>query len=131
MKNNLFISFNITMHIYGIPFYLVYPIVLTDPTQKTVLQHNDVRFDCEVDGRPKPSTLWLFKNQSVSTSHSVLSNGSLLLYSVQNNDLYEGEYSCFAENEAGRSEKSRRYLTVHGKSETAYHCHLQSNVHIF
>jgi hypothetical protein len=97
------------------PFYLVYPIVLTEPTHQTVLQNHSVRFDCEVDGRPKPSTSWLFKNQSVSTRHSVMSNGSLLLYSVQNNDLYEGEYSCFAENEAGQSERSGRNLTVHGK----------------
>jgi hypothetical protein len=96
-------------------FYLVYPVVLTGPRNPTVLKGEDVRFDCKVDGRPNPSTSWLFKNQNISTNHSVLSNGSLLLYSVYNNDSYEGEYSCYAENEAGQSEKSNGYLTVHGK----------------
>jgi hypothetical protein len=96
-------------------FNIVYPAVLTGPKNQTVLQGENVRFDCEVDGRPNPSTSWLFKNQNISTNHSVLSNDSLLLYSVQNNDLWEGEYSCYAENEAGQSEKSKGYLTVHGK----------------
>ena len=94
---------------------LVYPIVLTPPNDETVLQGRNVRFDCEVDGRPFPKTSWLFKNQTISTNHSkLLSNGSLFLSSVQNNAEYEGDYSCFAKNEAGRSEKSSGFLIVHG-----------------
>ena len=96
-------------------FYIVYPIVLTGPKNVTVVHHKNVRFDCKVDGRPKPSTLWEFNNQPILTNHSVLFDGSLLLYSVQNNDLYEGEYSCYAKSEAGQSEKSKSNLTVHGK----------------
>ncbi|XP_028394789.1 hemicentin-1-like [Dendronephthya gigantea] len=93
---------------------IFYPIILTPPSNKTSLQDRNVRFDCEVDGRPFPQTSWLFKNQTVSTNHSTfLSNGSLLLYSVQNNAEYEGSYSCFAKNEAGSSEKSNAFLTVH------------------
>ena len=95
--------------------YIVYPIVISEARNITVLQGKDARFDCQVDGRPFPTTSWSFKNTSISTSHSMLANGSLLLYSVRNNDSYEGAYSCFAENEAGRSEESTRYLTVHGE----------------
>ena len=90
-------------------------MITSEARNKTVLQGKDARFDCQVDGRPIPTTSWLFKNQSITTSHSMLANGSLLLYSVQNNDSYEGFYSCFAENEAGRSQESMRYLTVHGE----------------
>ncbi|XP_028410342.1 uncharacterized protein LOC114532921 [Dendronephthya gigantea] len=92
---------------------IFYPIILTPPRNKTSLQDRNVRFDCEVDGRPFPQTSWLFKNQTVSTNHSTLSNGSLLLYSVQNNAEYEGSYSCLAKNEAGSSKKSNAFLTVH------------------
>lgn len=98
--------------------YIVYPVILTPPRNEEVLQGSKVRFDCEADGRPKPKVSWLFKNQSISTNTNnsmVFPNGSLLLYSVQNNVMYEGEYTCIAENEAGQSETSTRYLTVHGK----------------
>lgn len=67
-----------------------------------------------MDGRPRPRILWFFRNQPINHTR-VLSNGSLLLSSVKNNDLYEGRYSCFAENSAGQSRMSIGYLTVDGK----------------
>ena len=97
-------------------FFLVYPIVLSEQTNETVLEGKNVRFDCEVDGRPRPKTSWLWKNHTIKQPEAhVFSNGSLLLPSVKNNDFYEGRYSCFAENAAGKSERSVRYLTIHGK----------------
>ena len=99
--------------------FLVYPIVLSEPRNKTVLGNEDVRFDCQVDGRPGPKTSWSCKNNSscvaAYSGAQVLSNGSLVIPSVKNNDHYEGRYVCFGENAAGKTEKSVRYLTVHGK----------------
>ena len=103
------------------PFFLVYPIVLSAQRNKTVLEGKNVSFDCKVDGRPRPKTLWLWKNQTINQPGArELSNGSLLLPSVENNELYEGRYSCFAENAAGESGRSVRYLTVHGKFSGKY-----------
>ena len=101
--------------------FLVYPIVVSEPRNRTVLEGTNARFDCEVGGRPRPRTFWLWRNKTINQLGArKLSNGSLLLPSVENNVFYEGRYSCFAENAAGKSGRSVRYLTVHGKFSGKY-----------
>ena len=106
--------YNVYIYVF-LFFCIVIPIIKKGPKDIVKLAGEDVVFDCIVDGKPVPSTFWLFQNGNISTNHTISGNGSLELYKVQNTDAYEGSYSCYAENKAGKSENSNASLTVHGK----------------
>ncbi|XP_046846179.1 receptor-type tyrosine-protein phosphatase S-like isoform X2 [Xenia sp. Carnegie-2017] len=105
---------------------LFFPVALGNTTKKTVLQGQDVSFDCKVEGRPTPRVIWQFNNHRILTNHSVINN-SLTIYSVKNTEKFEGFYSCFGKNKAGISKKLTHHLIVHAKprilniSKTATH----------
>ena len=82
--------------------------------QTIVLQGEDVILPCTVTGIPKPSISWRFDG-GIRPPSTQDENGSLTVYSVRNNQTYEGLYTCQASNIAGTL-TSNVTLIVDGKS---------------
>ncbi|CAG6001978.1 unnamed protein product [Menidia menidia] len=82
------------------------------PTSKTyarVKPGNNIRFDCEVFGEPKPKILWMLPSNDVIAASNerylMHVNGSLDIRDVKLDDA--GEYVCMARNPGG--EKRKKY----------------------
>ena len=65
----------------------------------TAIEGRDALLHCTAVGNPTPRVTWLFGAEELPT---VLSNGSILLPSVQINN--EGNYTCRATNPLGSTE---------------------------
>ena len=82
--------------------------------QTIVLEAEDVILPCNVTGIPNPSISWRFDGGIRPPSRQE-KDGSLIVYSVGNNQTYEGLYTCQATNIAGTL-TSNVTLIVDGKS---------------
>ena len=76
------------------------PYTKTAQTGQTVLvlEDLDVLIDCPIErGYPKPDITWMKDGNHVSndSTHTIFSNGSLLLRQVNIED-HEGDYTCLA-----------------------------------
>ena len=72
------------------------------PAATMGIRYQSVNIDCYVLGMPSPESVWFkdgieFTNRS--SSHQVLSNGTLHFFRVQLND--SGNYHCIGHNEHG------------------------------
>ena len=65
----------------------------------TAIEGRDALLQCATVGNPAPRVTWLFGSEELP---AVLSNGSILLSSVQINN--EGNYTCRATNPLGSTE---------------------------
>ena len=83
----------------------------------TAIEGHDILLHCPAVGNPIPTITWLFGTEELL---GVLSNGSLLLSSVQTSN--EGNYTCRATNLL-ESTESTLELVIQGES-------LQLDVHI-
>ena len=104
------------MGVIFVPFFFV-PQVLPEfnekPPNVTITVHeNDVTLSCKASGVPKPMVVWRFSGGHLPPNKQV--KGDLTILSVQNNQSYEGVYSCIATNIAG-SIKADVNLTIDGK----------------
>lgn len=74
---------------------------------------DSIQVDCQASGLPHPAVRWKLPNGTTVKSelfqednrgqrgqHTVFDNGTLLIPAVGEGD--EGEYICYAENQAGR-----------------------------
>uniref|UniRef100_M4AN26 Immunoglobulin superfamily member 10-like n=1 Tax=Xiphophorus maculatus TaxID=8083 RepID=M4AN26_XIPMA len=80
-------------------------IVSTSPSATTVNYEGTLNLYCSVSGNPPPTILWRtptrkLDNRGQRRHHTVFDNGTLLIPAVGEGD--EGEYICYAENQAGQ-----------------------------
>lgn len=93
------------------------PSFLTTPMAKTVRENEEVKFQCEVDGYPKPTVFWSRDNDQSRLMfptkrygrYFVDVRGSLIIYNVKPEDA--GIHSCQAYSSAG-SAIAKAKLTV-------------------
>ena len=90
----------------------VRPQFLVEPSSTTALLGKNVTFACNASGVPEPFISWKFSGGKLPR-HQVTS-GNLILFNVQNNATYEGDYTCEAGNKAGMDNRTVT-LTVDGK----------------
>lgn len=70
------------------------------PTDRVVIERQNVTFSCEVNGIPEPLIKWNFSGGSLPEHR--IDNGTLLtLYEVKNTESFEGRYTCSALSRAG------------------------------
>ena len=74
------------------------------------IEGHDALLNCAAEGNPAPTVTWLFGEDRLP---GVLSNGSIILSSVQINN--EGNYTCRATNLLGSTEAILT-LMIQGKS---------------
>ncbi|NWU93884.1 HMCN1 protein, partial [Upupa epops] len=78
----------------------------------TVVLNNFISLTCEVTGFPPPDLSWLKNGKPItSNSNTFIVPGARTLQIPQARLLDDGEYTCIARNQAGKSEK-RSVLTV-------------------
>ncbi|RWS17057.1 cell adhesion molecule-like protein, partial [Dinothrombium tinctorium] len=79
----------------------------------TALEGDSLHLYCPAYGYPIEKISWLKENNTLPASgqHSVYSNGSLLITSI-NRKLDEGRYTCIAENKRGNKGESSTYIKV-------------------
>ena len=82
----------------------------------TAIEGNDVLLNCSAVGNPTPRVTWWRGTEELL---GVLSNGSILLSSVQTNN--EGNYTCRAANSLGLIEATLS-LIIQGESLTRTFC---------
>ena len=101
------------LYLYLLFFLPVVPEFKGKPLSvKITSQGNDVTLTCRASGVPKPIVVWRFSGGHLPPNKQV--DGDLKILSVQNNQSYEGVYTCIAANIAG-SIKADVNLTVDGK----------------
>ena len=77
------------------------------PTPKSLiaLEGSNLTIPCYACGVPEPTISWTFRNASLEKQHRLTRNGLTLLF-IENNPSYEGNYTCYARNRAGRVEET-------------------------
>ena len=80
----------------------------------TAIEGRDELLHCAAVGNPTPRVTWLFGGEELS---AVLSNGSVLLLSVQVNN--EGNYTCRVTNPLGSTEATLS-LVIQGEIRLHY-----------
>lgn len=84
------------MSFAGQPMFSVLP-----RNQFASLTQRFVRFDCVVQGNPRPHLAWLFNNQKILLNDRITlkHNGTLYIEELEPTDA--GQYTCRAENANG------------------------------
>ena len=77
----------------------VVPEFMKRPTDRVVIEGQNVTFSCEVNGIPEPLIKWNFNGGSLPEHR--IENGTLTLYEVKNTVSFEGRYTCSALSRAG------------------------------
>lgn len=104
--------------------------MLQAPNDQTVLVAQTTKFQCVVDGSPKPRTLWkhngimLNGNGKKPENIEFFDESEILV--IQNTQLSDGGvYECIGRSPLDHVEEIKRaaLLTVIGKSNQLLHCH--------
>ena len=69
------------------------------PTNRVVIEGQNVTFSCEVNGIPEPLIKWNFSGGSLPEHR--IENETLTLYEVKNTVTFEGRYTCSGLSRAG------------------------------
>ena len=77
------------------------PQFIKQPTDRVLIEGQNVTFPCEASGIPEPFMKWNFSGGSLPEHRN--DNGTLTLYKVKNTEEFEGRYTCTASNRAGVS----------------------------
>ena len=88
------------------------PTILQRPTNQTAVEGSQVTLVCKASGSPKPKIIWRLNKQNLRNGN-VLTNSSLVINDVQNNEAYEGRYTCHALSPMGSAQASA-YIQVFG-----------------
>ena len=83
------------------------------PKDQTVLEGENTNLPCAATAVPTPTIRWKFKDNYLPDAE-VTQNGSLMIENAENNQHFEGTYTCEASNSVGTN-FSTAHLTVHGK----------------
>ena len=84
------------------------------PSSQPAIEGEDVIMGCGAVASPAPIIRWTFKGGNVTVNHGVI-GWNLTLYSVQNNEHYEGEYACVATNLVASVISPPAVLSIHSK----------------
>ena len=93
--------------------FVGYPEFTLMPKDQTVVKGESANLPCAASAVPKPKILWKLEGVFLHDAE-VTQNGTLRLRRVENNQLYEGSYTCEASNSVG-TKSSTAKLTVYGK----------------
>lgn len=96
-------SCHIMSHCYS-PMCTDAPQVLSPELNMTGSYGDDLMMDCLHRGTPSPEIKWLHNDIAITTSdrYSVMSNGSLLISSLNAEDA--GVWTCFVSNVLGQAQ---------------------------
>ena len=99
-----------SLHVcYGV--LSVIPEMVVEPKNEITVEDSNATFNCNASGVPEPVITWSFSRgplpQNIATKYS------LTLLSVNNSDLFEGNYTCHATNRAGYDTRTA-HLIVDG-----------------
>ncbi|KAK4323993.1 hypothetical protein Pmani_005348 [Petrolisthes manimaculis] len=78
------------------------PVMVTAPSNLTVLDGQDATISCRAGGAPQPNVTWFYNDEQELVENGnikILSSGDLLITGVGSQD--EGKYTCVRSNEAG------------------------------
>ena len=92
--------------------FSVVPEFQVIPRDQTVLEGQDVRFECNASGVPRPDITWSFSGGKLP-GHTIFHN-NIFLHDVRNTPLYEGSYTCSATSSVGTVDYTAG-LVIHGK----------------
>ena len=81
-------------------FSLVRPEFDSSPESQIILAGSNTTFPCNATGVPNPTVTWTFRGGALTQQHRTTPN-SLTLFLIQNDESYEGNYTCSASNRAG------------------------------
>ena len=93
----------------------VFPELNVKPGHQIALVDSNVTFSCNASGVPAPVITWSFDGGHLR--NSMATSSTLTVFRVQNNDSFEGNYTCTASNRAGSS-ASTAMLTVDGEFDS-------------
>lgn len=89
------------------------PFFSKEPSDVTILENQNVQFECKVGGDPIPNILWRRDDGKMPIGRAqILDDKSLRIEHIVPSD--EGLYICDAENVVGRI-SAKASLTVHCK----------------
>ena len=80
-------------------FFSVYPQVTKDPVNRTVIEGDSVRMECEFSGSPKPSITWEKDTESLSDGKdaSITLSGNTSILNIRSAvGENSGTYRCVA-----------------------------------
>ncbi|KAF7490049.1 Fasciclin-2 [Sarcoptes scabiei] len=89
------------------------PNIETISEPKFGIENEQIELRCEASGRPKPLYTWLDTNRrnlSSVSGYAVDRNGGTIIISKLKKNIDEGNFTCIAQNSAGKSEKSFQLL---------------------
>ncbi|GFS46965.1 hemicentin-1 [Trichonephila inaurata madagascariensis] len=86
---------------------LISPTINSDPvTQMTIPENSSLILDCNSDGNPKPSIIWLKDGTELESNDDfIFSPGNIQLEISNIEEQHSGTYVCIATNVAGSVEK--------------------------
>ncbi|KAL3318657.1 Hemicentin-1 [Cichlidogyrus casuarinus] len=110
-----------------IPFEVILleaPKIIESSENTMVFMNSTVTLTCEVIGSPKPKITWLHNGRSlhlnsnaqVSPNYRTIGHGNLMIVHAQHQ--HGGNYTCIAENEAGK-DSAETVVTVYESSSNS------------
>ena len=84
------------------------------PKDQTIVKGENTNLPCAATAIPTPRIRWKLDGNYLQNA-DVTQNGTLMIKSADNSQLFEGNYTCEASNSVGK-QSSIAQLTVHGKS---------------
>lgn len=99
-------------------------MIIVEPQDQEATSGSMVRLDCMSEGVPDPLVVWTHSDGKPVYQDSVVSvekNGSLLFASADG--THEGQYTCWAVNSAGVTQKQAhlRVMARRGENELLSH----------
>ncbi|VUZ55036.1 unnamed protein product [Hymenolepis diminuta] len=84
------------------------PKIIDFVERAVVFLNNTITLTCGASGTPKPNISWWFDGTkiipNITPGYRMVGDGNLMIYNAQR--YHGGEYTCIAENEAGRDTKA-------------------------
>uniref|UniRef100_A0A5K3F1W2 Hemicentin-1 n=1 Tax=Mesocestoides corti TaxID=53468 RepID=A0A5K3F1W2_MESCO len=84
------------------------PVITDFGERAVVFLNNTITLTCETSGTPKPNVSWWFQGMKIIPNempgYRLVGDGNLMIHNAQ--PFHGGEYTCVAENEAGRDTKT-------------------------
>ncbi|EDO45100.1 predicted protein [Nematostella vectensis] len=90
---------------------LIAPVIQTKSLPRTLVFGQTLLLDCEAKGSPQPEVKWMLNGNDIIFG-KVLANGSLKVEKVENDDNFEGTYTCRASNRVSTARSSTQ-VTIH------------------
>ena len=89
------------------------PEFTTTPKDQTIVKRENTKLSCAATAVPTPQIRWKLEGTYLEDAE-VTQNGTLMIKNAENNQRFEGTYTCEASNSVG-TKFATAQLTVHGK----------------